>query len=162
MNQALETYLETQVTTATPQRLRLMLVQGALRFANLTGEHWRNNEAEAGAESLIRCRRIVSELLTTIRDGESELNQKMTDLYRFLFQSLTEAQRDQDQTKIAEVIKVLEEERNTWTQVCETHPNDTAFAKPDAPKEVTARNSGMPSVATTQAPAASGGFSVDA
>jgi len=162
MNQALETYLETQVTTATPQRLRLMLVQGALRFANLTSEHWRNEEAEAGAESLIRCRRIVSELLTTIRDGENELNQKMTDLYRFLFQTLTEAQRDQDLGKISEVTKVLEEECETWTQVCESHPNNTAFAKPDAPKEVTARNSGMPSIDTASAPTASGGFSVDA
>ena len=33
-------YLEAQANTATPQKLRLMLIDGGLRFARQTLDHW--------------------------------------------------------------------------------------------------------------------------
>ena len=42
-----DSYLETQIRTATPQKLQLMLIEGAQRFANETVRHWESDDAEA-------------------------------------------------------------------------------------------------------------------
>ena len=51
---ARDTYLETQVKTATPQKLQLMLVEGAIRFAHQAIHHWEQQDEPAACESLIR------------------------------------------------------------------------------------------------------------
>ncbi len=112
-------YFETQIQTATPQRLRLMLIDGALRFGRLTLELWQENQSERALESLIRCRDIVSELLSGVHSDESPLARQVTALYGYLFSALTEAQQTQDATLLAAVVRVLDEERETWRQLCE-------------------------------------------
>ena len=112
------TYLQTQVLTATPQRLRLMLIEAALRDAELTAELWVNGQDEPALEALIRCRDVVSELIAGIRPDASPLAQKVLGLYLFLFQALTEAQLSHDRQKLATVRRVLAAERETWQQVC--------------------------------------------
>jgi flagellar protein FliS len=116
-------YLETQITTATPQRLRLLLVEGAIRFARQTQDQWRTEQDEAALESLIRCRDIVSELIAGVHPDESPLTRQVTALYGYLFSALTEARQTRDATLLAAVIRVLDEERETWRQVCEQLPD---------------------------------------
>jgi flagellar protein FliS len=130
---ASQMYLETQVTTATPQRLRLMLIDGAIRLARQTADSWREGRAGDALESLIRCRSFITELISGIREGSSPLADKVLGIYLFLFQELTYAQQDQDVTRLEGVICVLEEERTTWQEVCMTLT--------DRPEEVIPRNS---------------------
>ena len=114
------TYFETQVGTATPQKLRLMLIDGALRHARLTYERWRDGgPAEQAFESLVRARDIVGELVAGIRADASPLAAQVNNLYVYLFSALTEAQQTRDQTLLAGVIRVLEEDRETWWLLCE-------------------------------------------
>ncbi len=113
-------YFETQINTATPQRLRLMLIDGALRFARLTLDEWREEApAEQALESLIRTRAIVGELIAGIHADESPLAGQVSSLYVYLFSALTEAQQTRDSAQLAAVIRVLEEDRETWRQLCE-------------------------------------------
>jgi flagellar protein FliS len=112
-------YLETQVATATPQRLRLMLIEGAIRRARLTIEHWREGRDDLALESLITCRGMVSELLAGVRDEQSDLGKNVVGLYVFLFQTLTAAQLSRNPAALAPALFVLEEERQTWSQVCQ-------------------------------------------
>ena len=128
-----QTYLETQVATATPQRLRLMLIDGALRLAKQTADLWREERPGEAFESLIRCRSFITELISGIREGSSPLADKVLGIYMFLFQEMTYAQQDHDVEKIEGVIRVLEEERVTWQEVCMTLT--------DRPTEVASRNS---------------------
>ena len=119
MSQPASTYLQTQILTATPQRLRLMLLEAAIRDADLTAQLWADEKYEQALEALIRCRDIVSELIAGIRPDASPLAQKVLGLYVFLFQALTEAQLSRDRQKLALVRRVLESERQTWQQVCQ-------------------------------------------
>lgn len=119
MTQPRDAYLQTQVLTAAPQRLRLMLVERALRDVELTARLWDEHQPEQALESLIRCRDIISELIAGIRQGESPLAQKVLGLYLFLFQALTEAQLSRDPAKLAAVRRILTAERVTWQQVCQ-------------------------------------------
>jgi flagellar protein FliS len=112
-------YLETQIATATPQRLRLMLIEGAIRRARLTIEHWREGQGDLALESLIACRGMVSELLAGVKEEQSDLGKKVIGLYAFLFQTLTAAQLSRNPSALNEAIKILEEERQTWSQVCQ-------------------------------------------
>jgi flagellar protein FliS len=126
---ASQTYLETQVTTATPQRLRLMLIEGAIRLARQTADSWRERRAGDALESLIRCRSFITELISGIREGSSPLADKVLGIYMFIFQELTYAQQDQDAARMEGVIQVLEEERITWQEVCMTlteRPEETS------------------------------------
>lgn len=113
------TYLETQITTATPQKLRLMLLDGALRFAHQTADQWQRGEWDSALESLIRCREIVAELLSGVQPDESSLSRQVTGLYVYLLAALTEAQQTRDEHQLAAVVRVLEAERETWRQVCD-------------------------------------------
>ncbi len=116
---ARDAYLETQLLTAPPQKLRLVLIDGAVRFARKTLEHWDAGRNEEACESLIRCREIVSELLSSVKIDESPLARTVASVYTFLFQLLTEAQLRRDGQKLQAAIKILEVERETWQHVCQ-------------------------------------------
>jgi flagellar protein FliS len=118
-----DTYLETQITSATPQRLRLMLIEAAIRHAHQTTEHWDAQRQSDALESLIRCRAIVSELIAGVKADESPLARQVAGLYLYLFTSLTEAQLTHDAGKLHDALRVLEEERHTWRQVCDPMPD---------------------------------------
>lgn len=125
---ASQTYLETQVNTATPQRLRLMLIDGALRKAKEAAQAAASGNPASALEPLSRCRSIVTELIAGIRAGSSPLADQVLQIYLFLFQELSEAQLRQDLARIDGVIRVLEEERITWQELCLTltdRPEDT-------------------------------------
>jgi flagellar protein FliS len=144
-SQPLETYLESQVMTATPQRLRLMLIDGAIRFARQAIQFWGDDgAAPESIEAVVRCRAVISELLSSVREDGTELPKQVAGIYLFLFQNLTEAQLNRDVEKVEETVRVLEVERETWTQVCEQFPEapDPALIAKMRPKEITAKSSG--------------------
>ncbi|MGE0760780.1 MAG: flagellar export chaperone FliS [Pirellulaceae bacterium] len=122
MENSVQQYLEAQIMSATPQKLRLMLIEGAIRFARRAVERWDRHENELAMESLNRCRSIVSELLAGIRVDHTELTRKVAGIYMYLFRTITEGQLRHDRQKIRDVISVLEVERDTWQAVCEQMP----------------------------------------
>lgn len=115
-------YWETQILTASPQKLRLMLIEGAIRTARHVLEYWEENRQDDAFNAMMRCQNIVFELLTTINKNGSELNRRIASVYVFLYRSLVEAQMTRDAKRVSEVIRVLEEERETWQLVCEQNP----------------------------------------
>ncbi len=133
---ARNSYLETQVLTATPQKLRLMLIEGAIRFARRAQSAWDDNRNEA-LESLRRCRSIVSELLAAVQPDESELPRLVAGVYVFLFQALTVAQSTGDRRKLDDVLRILDIERETWRQLCNELPDSPAASR-ESQSEVTA------------------------
>ena len=59
---AYQIYRQTQVSTASPGELLLMLYDGAIRFARQAQEHLNRGEIEAASNRLIRVQDIVNEL----------------------------------------------------------------------------------------------------
>lgn len=164
------TYLEDEVLTASPQRLRLMLIDGAIRFARQTLAHWQVDHADAAAQSLMRCRAIVTELLASVRSDRATCEHLVDNLrrtkslsaaqrardidelqaaarstvgiYVFLFRDLTTAQMTRDAAKVQGAIRVLEVERETTRLLCEQQPEAPQLTTPlpSAPREITARD----------------------
>jgi flagellar secretion chaperone FliS len=129
-------YLETQIATATPQRLRLMLIDGALRRAREAVDAWREDRPDDALEPLGRCRSIVAELIAGIREGSSPLADQVLGIYLFLFQELSEVSLGREMARIEGVIRVLEEERITWQEVCLTLTDRPVETRIDPTQEV--------------------------
>ncbi len=113
-------YFEDQVLTASPQRLQLMLLDGALQYARRTLAHWDAGRIYEGGETIIGCQRIITELLRGLRPEQApQLVGQVSGLYTFVFRTLTEAASNRNTAKLNEAISIIEIERETWRQVCE-------------------------------------------
>jgi len=113
-------YLSTEILTSPPQKLRLLLLEGAVRFVRRTEWAWENGNLEEGYQYLERARAIVSELLVSInKEVWPELAERVAALYRFIYTALAEAGLTQNLARLREAAKILEMERDTWREVCQ-------------------------------------------
>lgn len=152
---ASDKYFESQVFTATPQRLRLMLIDGALHYARRAALHWEQGRDYEAGEAIAGCQRIVTELLRGLRtEIAPDLVGNVAALYNFVFRSLIEAGLKRDPRKLADAVRVLEIDRETWRQVCENLGVSLDAAEHSASK-------GPPHFAV-QADGATGGFTIEA
>ena len=112
-------YLEAQVLTAAPQKLRLLLIEAALRHGRAAREHWRAERIWDGGESLTRCHEIVHELVAGLRREEApELVAQVGGLYAYISRLLSTAHLRRDLTSLDEALALLDHERETWSLVC--------------------------------------------
>jgi flagellar protein FliS len=132
---AADSYRETQVLTATPQRLRLMLIEEALRRVRAADEAWAAGRTAEGAVAVSRARDIISELIGGIHPDETPVAKQVLGIYLYLFSTLTEAGLSADRHRLLDIARVLDEERQTWHVVCQQLPERQVSAGPAAPAE---------------------------
>lgn len=131
-----ENYLETEVLTATPQKLQLMMINGAIRFAYQAQQLSEQQDKEEAWDRLMRCREIVAQILCSIKNDGSELMQNVAGIYFFLFQELTDLHAKDEYQRLDGVLNVLNEERETWEELCRQMPE--APERPtDSEREIT-------------------------
>lgn len=117
---AQESYLVTEVMTATPQKLQLMLIDAAIRSAERGRRHWLAKENEPAFQCLIRAQQIVGEMLSSLDyEAQSDFVKNVAGVYLFIFRSLMEASCHRDEKKLDEALRVLNVERETWLQICQ-------------------------------------------
>ncbi|GAB6164202.1 hypothetical protein JCM19992_02020 [Thermostilla marina] len=115
-----DNYLEAEILTASPQKLHLMLIEGAIRFIERTRIAWQEENWDVGCETLIRSQQIIAEILAGLNPNTGgDLPKKVAALYIWMYRTLIEAGASRDQDKLREVVRVLEIERETWRQLCE-------------------------------------------
>lgn len=115
---AREKYLKAQVETASPQRLHLMLLEGAIRYARVAENCWQENKEPEARDAIDRCYLIIVEMLSNIGAGGTALGRRISSIYLFLFQTAAEIRQQRDDEKLFDLIRVLLIERETWHQVC--------------------------------------------
>lgn len=126
-------YLTTKVMSASPEELRLMLLDGSIKFAYQGLEGLKAKDYEASYNGLTQCRNIVLELLNGIRDGDDpELADKVRGVYTFLYAELVEVGIQREPARLEKLIKLLEYERETWVLLMEKLARDKA-GTPEAP-----------------------------
>lgn len=118
-------YLRTKVMTASPEELRLMLLDGAIKFARQGRDGLDHRDYEASYNGISQCRDIVMELITTIRpEVDPDLCQRVRALYTFMYTELVEASMEKDVARVDKVIELLEYERETWALLMEKLAED--------------------------------------
>lgn len=108
-------YLKTKVLTASPEELRLMLLDGAIKFARQGRDGVLRKDYEASYTGLSQARDIVMELLTTVREElDPPLGAQIKGVYTFIYTLLMEGSFEKDAVKCDKAIELLEYERETW------------------------------------------------
>lgn len=111
-------YLRTKILTASPEELRLMLLDGAIKFARQAREGLEQKNYEQSFTGFERARAIVLELMSSIRpDIDPDLCQKISGLYTFIFSELVNASFEKSVARCDKAIELLEYERETWKQL---------------------------------------------
>ena len=115
MNSNAQAYLRTRVMTASPAELRLMLIDGAMRFAGQCRDGLAGRDFEQAYEGSRQCRAILTELLSGLKpEGDPLLCDRINSLYSFLISRMMEAMSERDASLIDQVLELLAYDRETW------------------------------------------------
>lgn len=118
-------YLKTKVMTAGPAELRMMLLDGAVKFAHRAHRGLLDKDYEAVFEGVTRCQAILLELINSLDpDRDPDLCRRLSGLYTFMYTRLMAASHERDPQKVQEVIDLLEYERQTWAMLMEKLAGD--------------------------------------
>lgn len=110
-----QAYLKTKVLTASPAELRLMLIDGAIRFSEQARRGYESNNLESAFDGTTKAQAILLELINALRpDQAPELCKRLSALYTFMYTSLVQASSTRDIATVDEVIQLLRFERETW------------------------------------------------
>ncbi len=118
----LRSYKETQIKTATPGKLILMMYDGAIKNLNqalqdMDDEHRRYDSI---SNSLIKAQDIIAELMISLdfeRGGEIAKN--LFGLYVFMNRRLLDGNIKKDKAPLEEVKTLLIELRGAWAEVAD-------------------------------------------
>lgn len=113
-------YRETEILTAPPQKLRLMLIQAAIRSIEQTRQLWQAGDNDNAFDRLIHAQEIVTELISGINpEMNNEITQKVAAIYLFIYRCLIDANMQHSEQKLNDALRVLREEQETWRLLCE-------------------------------------------
>jgi flagellar protein FliS len=122
-------YLVNEVMTATPQRLHLMLLDAAIRHCERIRQLWNAGLDEHAAEPLAKAQEIVSELIASLNYSQQpELAGRIASVYTFIFRAVVNAALKRDEKSLADALRVLEIERDTWREIVRLMVNKTESA----------------------------------
>lgn len=125
-------YLRTQVMSASPAELRMMLLDGAVKFARQGRQGLAEKNHELVYTGFSQARAIVTELMTSIRhEIDPDLCEKVRSLYAYIFQELVGASLESDLGRADKVIELLEFEAQTWRLLMDKiKPEDAGPTEP--------------------------------
>jgi flagellar protein FliS len=113
-------YLRTKILTASPEQLRLMLYEGAIRFCRQGAAAIEAKDWEGSYNNLMRAQKIVLELSTSLNHNMApELCAKLSGLYTYIYRRLVEANVQRSAALVREALQLLEYERETWQMAME-------------------------------------------
>jgi flagellar secretion chaperone FliS len=113
-------YLKTQVMTASPEMLQLLLWDGALRFAEQGRDAILRQDMEGSHKALVRAQKIIVEISTALRrEVDPDLCGKLAALYNFMYRRLVEANLQKNPAPLDEALKLMKHQRETWVMLME-------------------------------------------
>ena len=129
-------YLQQEVLTASPVRLRWMLITRAKDLCEGVESLWRDGETALGDQWSLRIREILGELLAGVTDGNPASSQ-VADFYLFLLKMLSEAELSRDLARMRKMKDLLAYEAETWQLLLEQ--NTPAATQGPAPRAIPLR-----------------------
>lgn len=113
-------YLRTKVMTASPAELRLMLIDGAIRFAQNARDGLAAKDYESSYNGATRCQAILMELINGLRpEHDAALCERLSALYTFMYTQMVKGLSERHAETVDGVISLLNYERDTWTMLLE-------------------------------------------
>ena len=124
-------YRKTQVETASPEALILMLYDGALKFMNQAEIAFEEKNIEQISNLLLRIQAIFAELMSALdKEKGGEIAVNLERLYVFFLEKLGDANMKKDPTPMLEIKPLVQNLRNTWEMAMQKHQNSAPANQP--------------------------------
>lgn len=109
-------YQMNSVNSAPPGELTLMLYSGAVRFINAAIKGVDENNLAKANQNIIKAQEIILYLSATL-NMDYEISKNLASLYDFMYHRLVQANISKDQQAMLEVLGLIEDLRNTWSEM---------------------------------------------
>jgi flagellar secretion chaperone FliS len=110
-------YKHQSILTAPPERLVVMLYDGAIRFFFQAAAAMRDGIRQTALERLDRGEAIIDHLLATLDMSAGQIAERLEGIYVFSKRLLLEARRELDAGKVDLVRGYLAELRESWAKI---------------------------------------------
>ena len=147
-------YLQQEVLSASPPRLRWLLVRKAEELCGVVTQMWADDQAEYAGQWIIRIRDILVELLGGVQDPANPVSENVADFYVFLLQLLAEVEQSRKVERMSVLRELLSIEAETWRMVAEKIAQEESNSLESSEKPIF-----VPSASNTLE--SSGGFSLE-
>jgi flagellar protein FliS len=128
MNEA-RRYLETQVLTAPKEKLLLMLLDGAIRFATQAREKTAAGDRQGASPLYLRAQAIALELSAALDPGlDAALRRNLAGLYMFVYRRLVAANLDGAVAPAEEALAILGKLRGMFGEAVAAMRQETPAA----------------------------------
>lgn len=152
-------YLRTKVMTASPEQLRLMLYDGAIRFIRQARHALGQKNYEGSYTAIVRAQKIMLELSGSLNhDHDADLCDKLAAIYEYVYRLLVDANMKREPEPLDEAIRLVEYQRETWAMLMKKLEQEPDAAVP------TPSTGPLASIGPSadEAPSEQSGFSIDA
>lgn len=128
-SQAHRHYQRTQVETANPAKLILMLYDGAIRKLNQSVISLESGPKEAFPNDIVKVQKIIMELMSALDPSKNvEVASNLERLYDYMLRQLGVALIRRDATSVNEVKSLLEDLREGWQGAIDQLAQEAAAA----------------------------------
>lgn len=115
MVNAYQQYQVNSIMSASPERLLIMLFDGALKFLRLARVSIEKKDIEGANYNLCKVQDIILELKQSL-NMEIELSEDLAKLYDFIYNQLMEANIKKDTSLLEPLESMLTDLKETWQE----------------------------------------------
>lgn len=112
---AQDRYLNTQVKTASPGELTLLLYNGCIKFLKTSISCMGRNDIEGKHQNLVKAQNIIEELQSTL-NMDIDISRNLYSIYDYIQFRLNESFIKQSEEPLNESISLLTDLRETWVE----------------------------------------------
>lgn len=115
-NKGFNAYKNNSVNYASKDQLLLMLVDGTVKFAKIGRQAIIDKDVKRAHESIVRTQDIFIELMATLDRNAGQWAEQIFKVYEFINSRLVQANLKKSVEIMDEIIPLIEEVRNTWSE----------------------------------------------
>ena len=132
MRPSLNPYQNTQITTASPEKILVMLYDGAIKFSLLAQERMKQKDMAGKGTYIGKSMAIVAELMATLNhEVGGKVAQDLEQLYIYLIDEFTKANVGNDITALENAHKILVTLRDTWNDATQIWYQERSEMRPE-------------------------------
>jgi flagellar protein FliS len=113
-NNLRQKYENSMVMTATPEKLVVLMYEGALKFLNFAKVDINDKDFVKANEHLYKVQLILGELMCSLNFDYEDISNRLFSIYSHLYDKVVQANVKKDTALIDEVSSTLEPLLNTW------------------------------------------------
>ena len=117
VNPYLKQYQQSQIQTASPEQILIMLYDGAIQFLNKALTALDDNNIQESHNNIIGAQNIILEFMNTLNmDIGGDVAKNLYSLYEYMHYRLVQANINRDSGMVIEVLKHLKDLKMTWEE----------------------------------------------